>query len=32
MFRGDDGQLRFNLLGWDGHGSTPHLFPGGGAS
>jgi nitrate reductase beta subunit len=32
LFRGDDGQLRFNLLGWDGHGSTPHLFPGGGES
>jgi nitrate reductase beta subunit len=32
LFRGDDGKLHFNLLGWDGHGSTPHLFPGGGAS
>ncbi|HYB88785.1 MAG TPA: nitrate reductase subunit beta [Streptosporangiaceae bacterium] len=32
LFRGDDGQLRFNLLGWDGLGSSPHLFPDGGAS
>jgi nitrate reductase beta subunit len=32
LFRGDDGQLRFNLLGWDGHGSNPHLFPGGGGA
>lgn len=30
-FRGDDGQLHFNLLGWDGQGSSPHLFPGGGS-
>jgi len=28
-FRGDDGQVHFNLLGWDGKGSAPHLFPGG---
>ncbi|HEX6445976.1 MAG TPA: nitrate reductase subunit beta [Streptosporangiales bacterium] len=26
-FRGDDGRTRFNLLGWDGHDSAPHLFP-----
>jgi len=32
LFRGGDGRLHFNLLGWDGHGSNPHLFPGGGAS
>jgi nitrate reductase beta subunit len=32
LFRGDDGRLHFNLLGWDGHGSSPHLFPGGGRS
>jgi len=32
LFRGGDGRLHFNLLGWDGHGSDPHLFPGGGAS
>jgi nitrate reductase / nitrite oxidoreductase, beta subunit len=31
-FRDDDGKLRFNLLGWDGTGTAPHLFPGGGAS
>jgi nitrate reductase beta subunit len=27
-FRGDDGRVHFNLLGWDGKGSAPHLFPG----
>jgi nitrate reductase beta subunit len=27
-FRGDDGRVHFNLLGWDGRGSAPHLFPG----
>jgi len=32
LFRGDDGQLHFNLLGWNGRGGNPHLFPGGGAS
>ncbi|MGE5287573.1 MAG: nitrate reductase subunit beta [Micromonosporaceae bacterium] len=26
-FRGDDGRLHFNLLGWDGRGGAPHLFP-----
>jgi nitrate reductase / nitrite oxidoreductase, beta subunit len=26
-FRGDDGKLRFNLLGWNGAGTSPHLFP-----
>jgi nitrate reductase beta subunit len=31
-FRGDDGRVHFNLLGWDGQGSAPHLFPEGGAS
>lgn len=29
IFRGDDGRVHFNLLGWDGRGSAPHLFPGG---
>ncbi|MGH3445394.1 MAG: nitrate reductase subunit beta [Nocardioidaceae bacterium] len=27
-FRADDGREHFNLLGWDGNGSAPHLFPG----
>lgn len=31
-FRGDDGRTHFNLLGWDGTGSAPHLFPDEGAS
>ena len=26
-FRTDDGRTRFNLLGWDGRGSAPGLFP-----
>jgi len=26
-FRADDGRTRFNLLGWDGHGDAPGLFP-----
>jgi nitrate reductase beta subunit len=26
-FRGDDGRLHFNLLGWNAQGSSPHLFP-----
>ena len=26
-FRADDGKLRFNLLGWNGAGDSPHLFP-----
>ena len=26
-FRADDGRTRFNLLGWDGRGNAPHLFP-----
>jgi len=26
-FRADDGRTHFNLLGWDGQGSAPHLFP-----
>ena len=26
-FRADDGRTRFNLLGWDGQGDAPHLFP-----
>ncbi|MGH3235273.1 MAG: nitrate reductase subunit beta [Streptosporangiaceae bacterium] len=30
-FRGDDGRVHFNLLGWDGTGSAPNLFPGGGS-
>ncbi len=32
MFRDSGGQVRFNLLGWDGRGSAPHLFPDGGPS
>ena len=31
-FRGDDGRTHFNLLGWDGRGDAPHLFPEGGAT
>ncbi|MGE5134618.1 MAG: nitrate reductase subunit beta [Gemmatimonadota bacterium] len=31
-FRDSGGQVRFNLLGWDGRGSAPHLFPDGGPS
>jgi len=31
-FRDRDGRVRFNLLGWDGHGEAPHLFPEGGPS
>ncbi|HEX6470899.1 MAG TPA: nitrate reductase subunit beta [Streptosporangiaceae bacterium] len=27
MFRGDDGRTHFNLLGWNGKGPAPHLFP-----
>jgi nitrate reductase beta subunit len=26
-FRADDGRIRFNLLGWNGSGGAPHLFP-----
>jgi nitrate reductase beta subunit len=26
-FQADDGRTHFNLLGWDGQGSAPHLFP-----
>jgi nitrate reductase / nitrite oxidoreductase, beta subunit len=26
-FRAGDGRTRFNLLGWDGRGDAPHLFP-----
>jgi nitrate reductase beta subunit len=26
-FRGDDGKVHFNLLGWDGEGTSAHLFP-----
>ena len=26
-FRAGDGRTRFNLLGWDGHGDAPGLFP-----
>ena len=29
-FRGDDGREHFNLFGWNGQGSSPHLFPEGG--
>ena len=28
-FRADDGRMHFNLLGWNGQGDAPHLFPGG---
>jgi nitrate reductase beta subunit len=31
-FRADDGRTHFNLLGWDGRGSAPHLFPEGDGS
>jgi nitrate reductase beta subunit len=31
-FRDGDGTVRFNLLGWDGSGAAPHLFPEGGPS
>ena len=27
-FHSDDGRTRFNLLGWNGQGSAPYLFPG----
>jgi nitrate reductase beta subunit len=27
-FHSDDGRTRFNLLGWNGQDSAPHLFPG----
>jgi nitrate reductase beta subunit len=27
MFQGDDGRTHFNLLGWNGEGSAPNLFP-----
>jgi nitrate reductase beta subunit len=26
-FRADDGRIHFNLLGWNGTGSPPNLFP-----
>jgi len=26
-FRAADGRTRFNLLGWDGRGDAPDLFP-----
>ncbi|MEO7979864.1 MAG: hypothetical protein ABI807_03045 [Sporichthyaceae bacterium] len=26
-FHDGDGRERFNLFGWDGQGSAPHLFP-----
>ena len=29
-FRGDDGREHFNHFGWNGQGSSPHLFPEGG--
>jgi nitrate reductase beta subunit len=31
-FLGDDGRVHFNLLGWDGASTSPHLFPEGGRS
>ncbi|MFA1537899.1 nitrate reductase subunit beta [Actinomadura monticuli] len=30
-FKGGDGRTHFNLLGWDGRGDAPHLFPEGDA-
>jgi nitrate reductase / nitrite oxidoreductase, beta subunit len=32
LFQGGDGRTHFNLLGWDGSGSAPNLFPEGGPS
>ena len=29
-FQASDGRTHFNLLGWNGKDSAPHLFPGGG--
>jgi nitrate reductase beta subunit len=31
-FQSEDGRTRFNLLGWNGKGEAPGLFPGAGAS
>jgi nitrate reductase / nitrite oxidoreductase, beta subunit len=31
-FKADDGRVHFNLLGWNGQGAAPNLFPEGGAS
>jgi nitrate reductase beta subunit len=31
-FRDGEGTVRFNLLGWDGRGAAPHLFPERGSS
>ena len=31
-FRAEDGRTHFNLLGWNGQGAAPHLFPDGGHS
>jgi nitrate reductase / nitrite oxidoreductase, beta subunit len=31
-FRADDGREHFNLLGWDGASTSPHLFPDPGAA
>jgi nitrate reductase beta subunit len=31
-FRGDDGRVHLNLLGWDGASTSPHLFPETGSS
>jgi nitrate reductase beta subunit len=31
-FRAADGRVHFNLLGWNGEGAAPNLFPEGGAS
>jgi nitrate reductase beta subunit len=31
-FQGDDGRVHFNLLGWDGASTSPHLFPEGSGS
>ena len=32
QFRDDQGQVRFNLLGWNGTDPTPGLFPEAGSS
>jgi nitrate reductase / nitrite oxidoreductase, beta subunit len=31
-FQADDGRVHFNLLGWNGQGAAPNLFPEGGTS
>jgi nitrate reductase / nitrite oxidoreductase, beta subunit len=31
-FQADDGRVHFNLLGWNGQGAAPNLFPEGGTT